>query len=197
LSTYNINPPTFYGIVALVGSILVIVIILAILVRVFIGYSIQVGGSRFFISSSQGTVEPSYLGFGFKKNIYKNILVTMLVRDIYIMLWGLLLIIPGIIMTFAYRMVSYILAENPGINYYRALEISKSMTAGNKFKIFVLDLSFIFWYMAAGILIIGGYFLNPYIFQTNAELYIKLRDISIENGLVNPEELNLIPVAEN
>ena len=97
----------------------------------------------------------------------------MFLRDLFIALWTLLLIVPGIIKGYAYRMVPYILAENPDMNYKEALDLSSKMMYGNKWKSFVLDLSFIGWIILSiltfGILLL--FYVNPYIGSTNAELY--------------------------
>mgnify|MGYP006295230481 CR=1 FL=1 len=87
-----------------------------------------------------------------------------------------MLIIPGIIKSYAYRMVPYILAENPKIGHRRALDLSNKMTRGEKWKIFVLDLSFIGWFILGALFFgIGVFFVQPYYDATNSELYIKLK----------------------
>ena len=65
--------------------------------------------------------------------------------NLFIALWTLLLIVPGIIKSYEYRMVPYILAENPGMNRKEAFAISKRMMTGKKWATFVLDLSFFGW----------------------------------------------------
>ncbi len=66
-------------------------------------------------------------------------------RDLYTVLWTLCLIIPGIVKSYEYKMIPYILAENPRILRKRAFEISKNMMDGEKWNAFVIDLSFIGW----------------------------------------------------
>ena len=60
------------------------------------------------------------------------------------------------------------------MKWNEAMEISKSMTDGQKANIFVLDLSFILWYALAGVPVLG-WFVLPYILQTDAELYLALK----------------------
>jgi len=89
-------------------------------------------------------------------------------------------------------MVPYILAENPNIDYKRAIELSNQMTKGQKFDIFVLDLSFIGWYILGALLVgLGVYFVFPYVNSTNAELYLVLKQNAIDTGICSPEELTL------
>ena len=106
------------------------------------------------------------------------------------MLWALLFIIPGIIKSYEYCMVPYILAENPNISSERAFELSRLMTKGEKWKIFVLDLSFIGWRIL-GVLCccVGGIFLEPYYEATFAELYQVMREKAHGLGFSDYNEL--------
>ena len=71
--------------------------------------------------------------------------VTMILVVIYEFLWTLLLIIPGIIKYYSYRMTYYILLDEPELKYNAAIEKSVEIMKGKKFKLFLLDLSFIGW----------------------------------------------------
>ena len=125
----------------------------------------------------------------------------MFVTELFIFLWSLLLLIPGIYKTYQYYMVPYILSDNPNIPGARARSISRAMTDGEKLNIFLLELSFIGWYLLGGLCLgIGVFFVNPYYEATKAELYIYLRDRAIQTGMVQPEELGLVfhtPGGEN
>jgi uncharacterized membrane protein len=114
----------------------------------------------------------------------------MLWRAVVNFLWFLLLIIPGIVKLYAFRMVPFILADNPNIGYKRALNLSEQMTGGHKFNMFVLDLSFIGWFLL-GLLafFIGVFFVLPYYNAAQAELYLTLRKSVIERGLCSHDEL--------
>jgi uncharacterized membrane protein len=68
-----------------------------------------------------------------------------IVTSIFIILWALLLIVPGIIAAIRYSMSFYILADRPEIGIMEAIEESKKMMRGNKWKFFCLNLSFIGW----------------------------------------------------
>ncbi len=175
-------------------SIIIAVVLIIILIRLFLGYILEVGGRKYFIRAAENDVDMNYLGFGFKKGRYINIIKAMLYRSVLTFLWTLLLIIPGIIKGYAYRMVPYILADNPEIGYNRAVELSNNMTMGHKFDIFVLDLSFIGWYLLGMLaLFIGTWFVMPYENATNAELYLVLRADALTQGLCSYEELKLNP----
>ena len=177
-----------FEIAFIVGTVILLIIIL----RIFIGYVLEVGGRKYFIKLTEGKSEISYLGYGFKNNNYFNIFWTMLLRSIYIILWTLLLIIPGIIKFYAYRMVPYILADNPEIGHRRAIKLSNKMTQGEKWDIFILDLSFLGWFILGSLFLgIGILFVQPYYDATNAELYLELRKEAIAVNLASENELNL------
>ena len=98
-------------------------------------------------------------------------------KDLFIWLWSLLFIIPGIIKAYEYRLVPYIISENPQMNYRDALAESKKLMAGNKWKSFVLDLSFIGWDLLAGLTlgVLDIFFVGPYKASTDAALYETLK----------------------
>ena len=104
----------------------------------------------------------------------------MFLRDLFIGLWSLLFIIPGIIKSYEYRMVAYILADQPELTRKEAFELSRKMMNGNKWNAFVLDLSFIGWGFLAAITfgILGVFYVNPYIQHTDAALYLKLKEVN-------------------
>jgi uncharacterized membrane protein len=164
--------------------------LLIIGMRVFLGYPFEVSGKKYFTRSARGNVDMNHLGYGFTCGNYLNIVKTLLFRDIFIFLWSLLLLIPGIVKSYAYRMVPYIMADNPNMDSMRAIEISKQVTAGEKFNIFVLDLSFIGWYLL-GLLAfgIGIIFVTPYERSTHAELYLIFKERAISRGICSTEEL--------
>lgn len=178
----------------IIGALAIVIIIVTVLslIRIFLGYVVEVGGRKFFIRAAEDDSDMNYLGFGFSGSRYREIIKTMLVRSILTFLWTLLLIIPGIVKSYAYRMVPYILADNPNIGYRRAIELSNEMTMGHKFDIFVLDLSFFGWYLL-GVLTfgIGTFFVSPYDDATNAELYLVLRENAVRRGMCTCGELNL------
>lgn len=167
--------------------------IISTLIHIFAGYPIAVGASHFFLSAR---VRPSNInlitfGFRFDDGSYINICKTIFLKNLFISLWSLLLVIPGIYKYYQYRMVPYLLAENPTMNYQRALSLSASMMEGEKWNAFVLDLSFLGWYFLSSLtcMILAVVYVVPYQRHTDIGLYITLREKAINNGLVTPAEL--------
>lgn len=112
---------------------------------------------------------------GFTNNIATPI-VAYIVSSIFIFLYTLLLIIPGIIKALAYSMVSFIIADDPSIDPMEALRKSEDMMRGHKMRLFYIHLSFIGWYILSaitfGILLI---YVIPYQRLTITNFYIDLR----------------------
>lgn len=96
--------------------------------------------------------------------------------NLYIFLWFLLLIIPGIIKSYEYMFIPYLLAENPDMDIKEVFKKSKEMTNNQKGNMFVLDLSFIGWYFLGALIIIGAVFVAPYHEATRAQLYFELKE---------------------
>ena len=87
-------------------------------------------------------------------------------------LWSLLFYIPGIIKGLSYSQANYILAENPGIGAREAINRSKAMMDGHKMELFVLNLSFIGWYLLCGITFgIAAIWVIPYVNATMTNFY--------------------------
>ncbi len=169
-----------------------LIILMAIAFRIFVGYPLEVGSRKYFVEGQQYLFDLNHLGYAFNKNSYLDIIKSMFWRGFLNFLWYLLLIIPGIVAAYAYRMVPYILTENPNLGYKRAVRLSTQMTRGHKFHIFLLDLSFLGWLILGTLaLFIGVLFVLPYINAAQAELYAVLRQNAIDNGLCTRDELLL------
>ena len=96
---------------------------------------------------------------------------------LWIWLWSLLFIIPGIVKTFAYCLTPYILVDEPEIPVTEALNRSKELTKGHKWEIFVFFLSFIGWGILSSITcgLVGIFYVNPYMNVSLAGIYEELR----------------------
>ncbi|WP_455672021.1 DUF975 family protein [Phocaeicola sp.] len=107
---------------------------------------------------------------GFKD--FGRIFLTLLLQGVYILLWTLLLFIPGIIKAYSYRMTVFILKDEPALANNAAIERSMAMMQGHKMKLFLLDLSFIGWaILCCFTLGIGFLFLTPYMSAAHAAFY--------------------------
>ncbi len=111
--------------------------------------------------------------------------------QLWIFIWSLLFIIPGIIKAFAYFMAPYILADSRNVSATQALKLSMKMTKGYKGKIFVMLLSFIGWLILTGLTfgILSIFWTGPYIETSFAGMYDELKKNALENGVVTEQEL--------
>ena len=174
------------------GFLAIIAIAIGLAFRLFVGGPIEVGMNRYFLEARQDRSDFANLFVMFRSGSYMSVVKATGWRMLFTWLWTLLLIIPGIIMGYAYSMMPYLQADNPSLDYRRAMDLSKAMTEGHKWNIFVLDLSFIGWYLL-GLLAccIGVIFVTPYEQATKAELYAALRQNALQSGLLRPEDVNL------
>ena len=172
----SMDTATLIAAFALIISVIAVAMVISIVVKIFVWNPLVVGAQKMFLNCKTDSAEYGDLVFGFK-NSYGNIAKTMFLKDLFISLWSLLLVIPGIIKGYEYRMVPYILAENPQMSSKDAFAKSKQMMTGNKWNAFVLDLSFLGWVIIMFITcgIAGIFFVNPYVFLTDAELYHELK----------------------
>ena len=99
-----------------------------------------------------------------------------LLQMLFIFLWSLLLIIPGIIKSYAYSMSYFIQLDNPDMGPKDSITASRKMMKGHKWQLFVMDLSFIGWYIV-GILClgVGVLWVHPYYELSKALFYEELK----------------------
>jgi uncharacterized membrane protein len=91
-------------------------------------------------------------------------------------LWSLLLLIPGSIKSYSYAMTEYILKDNPELQNNAAIEKSMEMMNGHKLRLFLLHLSFIGWYIVGVLtLFIGFFWIIPYVHTAEAAFYEDLK----------------------
>ena len=158
---------------------------------IFVQNVLKVAGCRFFLESSSYPDTPaSRLLFLVRVRKVCNTAGAMFRTALYQWLWNLT-IIGGFIKEYSYRMVPYILAENPSVSGRKAIALSRKMMKGHKWRAFLLDLSYFPWVLLN--LLTGGllniFFLNPYRTAANAELYLELRRQAQEKDLPGSEYL--------
>lgn len=152
-------------------------------VSAFLYNPFRVGVNRFMLKSVDDKGEIKEMAYAFDHS-YLNVVKTMFHVDLRVFLWALLFVIPGIYKKYQYRMVSYILAEHPDMDYKEVLQMSTDMMNGEKWHAFVLDMSFILWHML-GMITCGLaeiFYVTPYTELTDAALYRKLCELRDGTG---------------
>lgn len=161
----------------LIGSAVYITIAAIVMAVLFfvLGSIVEVGYARFNLDLVDH-LEPSFETLFRYFSYWKTTAIARLLQGLYILLWTLLLVIPGIIASYSYAMTGYILAEHPELTASEAIERSKEMMSGNRWRLFCLNISFIGWdILCLFTLGIGSLWLNPYKQAATAAFY---REIS-------------------
>ena len=113
---------------------------------------------------------------GYSKEWFSKSLLTFLLMYVYILLWTLLLIVPGIIKALSYAMTPYVLKDNPNMKSNEAIEESMRLMSGHKAELFLLSLSFIGWALLSLLTLgIGFLWLIPYMQTAFAYFYEDLK----------------------
>lgn len=171
----------YYGIVIVVALILSAlgegdtVELLTGVISVVISALLYFGYKSFFLKISRG--EDAKFNELFKRtDLFLMYIGLSFLTSLFISLWSLLFIIPGIIAFFSYQMIYYIALDNPNMGIMEIIKKSKTMMKGYKWQYFVLVLSFIGWEILSlftlGIL---NLWLMPYMEVTFANFYNKIR----------------------
>lgn len=170
------DPEILLAGIAVFLSVVAVAYFIAFLISVFIGYPLETGSQKLMINCRDDKAEFGNIVYFFRSS-YLNAVKTLFLRWLFIKLWSLLFLIPGMIKAYSYRMVPYLLAENPQMSSQEAFARSKEMMNGNKWNAFVLDLSFIGWHILGGLTlgIVEIFYAAPYHNLANAELYHELK----------------------
>ena len=148
---------------------------ISVLLGFFVTVPMSVGVKSFFLNLTRGEAEMKDIVSPFKK-AYDRVVIVLFLRNVKVLLWSALLIVPGIYKAYEYAMVPYFLAEDSNISNKEAFERSKKMMSGNRMNLFKLQLSFIGWYILAAIPFFAGFmFLAPYTQTATALFYEELR----------------------
>lgn len=173
--------------VFLAGSFIYIMIAALIMGALYfiLGSIIEIGYAKFnlnLVDRSEATFDNLFAFFSY----WKTTAVARLLQNLYVALWFLLFIIPGIIAPYSYAMTGYILAENPELSANEAISRSKEIMEGNRWRLFCLEFSFIGWdVLCAFTLGIGNLWLMPYKQAATAAFY---REVSgTEHGIQENE----------
>lgn len=136
------------------------------------------GYTSYFMKVSRNE-EVTYKELWSKTNMFVPYIVLSIVTFVFVFLWSILFIIPGIIAAISYSLAVYIMLDNPEMKAMDAIKKSKEMMQGHKMDYFVLQLSFLGWSLL-GICTCGilYFWLIPYMQVTNINFYNKLKELS-------------------
>lgn len=157
------------------------------LFSLFVAPVLTVGLCKFFLSFVRiQTYGLNDIKFAFEH--YGQIFLGMLWEKLFVFLWSLLFLIPGIVKSIAYSMAKYVLADNPNVGFKEAIKISMVLTDGRKGEIFVVALSFTGWFilctLTLGILTL---YVIPLYETTMVLVYEQLKADAINQGRISAE----------
>ena len=173
------------AIVAVLAVIAIVAVVYAIIMFI-IGGPITLGYVKFNLNLVRGQ-NPQFRDLFTQFGRLGESLVMQLLRGIFIFLWTLLLIVPGVIASLSYAMAPYILYENPGMSGYEAIQQSKALMDGNKWRLFCLNFSFIGWSLLCILTCgIGIFWLRPYQEAAYAIFYEEIKREKLGAQTVDP-----------
>ena len=185
---HKMSPNEILIIAGIVAAGYMSIIVFAVLVKIICSNALEVGGCLFFKNNVKGEqAKLALIREGFSD--YAHVFVTLLLRDVFLVLWSCLGLFPGLVKNYSYKMVPYIVKEYPDLSEIEVITLSRRMMDGNKWRTFLLDLTFLGWTLAgiATFGIIGVLWTFPYYENTIAALYLEVRDSTgIEAGSKRP-----------
>lgn len=158
----------------------------------FLCAQVKVGGCRFFLKYRKNhPVEVGEIFKSYTDKTFLNVAKVSFMKEIEIFLWSLLCVIPGIIKTYEYFAVDYILAVNPTMDHKQARELSRKIMNGHKMELFELYISFMGWHILSvftcGLLSI--FYVTPYMLIAEAEFFAYVRENAIFNGVISYNDI--------
>ena len=146
----------------------------ALILTIFVFNILEVGGARFYLENADSSdADLKSLFFAFRDPNYSSMVTIMLLKQLKIILWSLLFVIPGFIKSYEYMLVPYILAEHPDMDHKEVFAESRRLMKGAKWSAFILNLSFIGWSLLSSLTfqLSGIFWSNPYLYATRVEMY--------------------------
>ncbi len=168
----------FAGIIITIGALI------GFLYWILVGNVLEVGRARFFLENRRyAKTKISKILFTYRVKKTWNVASAMFRKKIYYFFWCFTGV-GAIVKRYSYLLVPYILAENPNIKGKQAIKLSKEMMNGYKWKMFLIDLSFIGWHILGvmSLNVSNIIYTNPYKEATKAEVYMHLRNKNKEKS---------------
>lgn len=168
------------GVITFIMTMLVTKIpYLGFLIAPFIAIPLTFGFTRRMLYLARGEEQPIEGLFRFYQVDYiLGVLIVAILVRVQVFLFGLLLVIPGIIASHRYTLHQYLKNDHPDLSAREILSLSSKMMQGYKMDYFILNLSFIGWGMLAGPTVIGLFPLNIYMQVTTAKFYDYIKEVN-------------------
>lgn len=190
--SFNLTDILESGIGEAITVFALVAVVASLILKIFVFSSLKCGGIRFFMRKRKD----QNTGIGetienFRDKTFLNIAKVSFFKGIYIFLWSLLFIIPGIVKSYEFWAADYILAVRPNADKDEALQLSKTVMQGNKWNLFVLQLSFIGWEILSSLTLnlVGVFYAYPYMQATFVEFFSEIRAKAIISGKITAADI--------
>ena len=173
----SLTPDQQLQFVTIILGAVSVILVISMLLKIFLSNPLQVGGFRFF---RRNVTDPStgigVVGEGFGN--YGHTFLTLLLRDVFLALWTALFVIPGIVKSYSYRLVPYLIKDDPELSATETITLSRQLMNGHKMEAFIMDLSFIGWYLLGTITLnlVNIFWTQPYHQSAQAVFYLRLKE---------------------
>ena len=144
----------------------------------FLAGPINYGTAFIFLKQARegGRADVADLLKGFKEDFIGLFLLNFM-QTLFIALWSLLLVVPGIVAAYSYAMSYYIRADHPDYDWKQCITESKRMMKGHRMELFIFDLSYIGWFIVGAICLgIGSLWVDAYFKAGHAQFYERLKN---------------------
>ena len=177
-SDINFEDPEVIAVLMVILGIIGVVALISVVLKALVFNPLNVGCCKFFVHNQSENATAGDVGHAFKNN-YAHSVFAMFLSGLVIGLGYICFIVPGIILSYSYRLVPYILTEEPELGAVEVLKKSRAMMQGHKWNWFVFELSFLGWRLLAILTcgILNLFYVNPYYYNAAGALYIAIRDI--------------------
>jgi uncharacterized membrane protein len=131
---------------------------------------------------------------GFQEDKFGRSIGGIILMYVFIWLWTLLFIIPGIVMAFSYSMTPFIISDSKNLSAGQAIQLSKKITKGYKGDIFVFILSYFGWFMLSGLTfgLLAIFYVGPYMLTAYGGLYEELKNNALAKGVVTEADFGMV-----
>ncbi len=183
----DLSPEQIKILIAAVIGASVVLLLISVAFKVFVGNPLRVGCIQFFKvniqSGGSATLFPLKEGF----TDFARTFITLFLADLIVFVLSLFCIIPGIIAGYALTLVPYILKDEPGLSPVDVLKRSNELMKGNKGRAFSLDISFLGWFILSAITcgIVHVFYVNPWYQNTKAAFYYDIVGGGVNNNNYN------------
>lgn len=167
-------------------------VLLVLFFTLFVQNILIVGNRRYFLENRvYHKTQLSRVLYVYKKRRVKKVAWVMFVKSVFQILWCLT-VVGGIVKFYSYRLVPFILAENPSISATGAITLSRALMDGNKWRWFLMDITFLPLRFLSGATfqLAGLVYIYGYIRSTEAFLYADLREKAKTYQLIGAGQLD-------